>query len=269
MRLLSAIVFLGFLFSASLAQSQNVSFESEEQFSEFIDFLNMKNSDGKRFYSRIYMKNLSSSDLENEYTLMPDTAIVLDNHVLLAYDLQQNDPLGRITRQILLYSLNGRFEDVLTIKPFYEDWAEDATYYFYESYVVTNNTLVVSRTRRNHLVVPIVNVPRGENITQSISFYTIGPKFIVDTDKQQYQETGYMYTFESLAPLSRLDKNELRLVRNYFFAKYDFEFSDKELENYYLNHLMYYKPTYKNVSDRLTSNEKMVVNFILRLEAEK
>ena len=263
------LLFLTFFTGTALAQAQNVSFQSKEQFFDFIDFLNNKTSDGKKFYSKIYTKNLVSSDLEKDYILFPDTAIALPNHVLVSYDLQQNAPLGRITRQILLYSPGGQCEDVLTIQPYFEDWGEDATYYLYESYTLTNNILVVSSTRRNHLVAPIANVPRGENVIQSIRFYLIGDKFMEDIYKQRYQETGYMYSFESLDQLRRLPKSELRLVRNYFFAKYDFEFSDKELENYYLDHLMYYKPTYKNVSDRLTSNEKMVVNFILRLEAEK
>ena len=65
--------------------------------------------------------------------------------------------------------------------------------------------------------------------------------------------------------LGTLTKTELKLLRNFFYAKKGYIFSDKELEKYY-SQFAWYRPVTKNVF--FTEFEKQAINTIKIFEAE-
>jgi len=212
------------------------------------------------------MSSFGSNDLIKDYLLIPDTVVESGNNKLIViYDIRQIAPLGRISKQILLYSTSGEFKDILTLRTFYEDWSDGATHYFYKSYNLIGDSLMVSKVRRNHYISPLINVPRSENVITTFCLFKINKSFEELKNYRHITRTKEIYSFESLEHLKSLDQNELRLVRNYFFAKYNFSFKSEDLRSYFSEKLMY-KPEFEDVSMNLTENEKMVIQYIISLE---
>lgn len=61
------------------------------------------------------------------------------------------------------------------------------------------------------------------------------------------------------------DKNELRLMRNYYFARHGIIFSDKELTNYF-SQFDWYEPVSENVDSKVTKQERENIKLIKSFE---
>lgn len=69
---------------------------------------------------------------------------------------------------------------------------------------------------------------------------------------------------------SKFTKEELRICRNYIFARKGYIFKDKELQDLFENYMWYVRnPKQSNSLDNLTENEKLIFHIILELEKEK
>jgi hypothetical protein len=62
------------------------------------------------------------------------------------------------------------------------------------------------------------------------------------------------------------DKDELRILRNAFYAKYNFIFKSSDLQIFF-NQLDWYKGTKENVESYLSDREKMIISTIQKIEA--
>lgn len=71
---------------------------------------------------------------------------------------------------------------------------------------------------------------------------------------------------KELKKIESLDKEELRILRNYYFAKYGYKFKSEDLTEYFKKNLNYYEPKSDNVNDRLTELDKFLIQYILELE---
>jgi hypothetical protein len=65
-----------------------------------------------------------------------------------------------------------------------------------------------------------------------------------------------------------LAKEELRILRNTFFAKYGYIFQSKELSEHF-NRFAWYKPQYNNVDGRLSDNDRKIIEMIREVENEQ
>ncbi|MCK4593589.1 YARHG domain-containing protein [bacterium] len=78
-----------------------------------------------------------------------------------------------------------------------------------------------------------------------------------------YEGRERHYTYNDL---NNLTQNELKLLRNAFFAFYNRPFKNEEYQNYYLEHLPGYKPDDNNWNPTLSDVEYANVNTIKELE---
>lgn len=69
-------------------------------------------------------------------------------------------------------------------------------------------------------------------------------------------------SFTSIS-LALLNKQELRILRNMFYAKYGKIFSSKDLSDYFENFFDWYEPEYQNVEDKL---DKIEIENIKKIE---
>jgi hypothetical protein len=65
-----------------------------------------------------------------------------------------------------------------------------------------------------------------------------------------------------------LSKEELRLLRNTIFAKYGYIFQSKDLSEHF-NRFTWYKPHYSNVDERLSGNDRKIIEMIREAENEQ
>ncbi|QTQ17195.1 YARHG domain-containing protein [Treponema parvum] len=75
--------------------------------------------------------------------------------------------------------------------------------------------------------------------------------------------TKYLLLSESLAALTQ---DELRILRNIYYAKYGKIFQSNDLRDYFTNFFNWYNPKYENVDSFLTKTEKQTVKDILLYE---
>lgn len=72
-----------------------------------------------------------------------------------------------------------------------------------------------------------------------------------------------------LQKLEKLTKEQLRLVRNYYYANLDYKFKDEKLTEYYEKYMGSYRPIHENVDDKITPLNKKIINYILDIEKSK
>jgi len=73
---------------------------------------------------------------------------------------------------------------------------------------------------------------------------------------------------DKISALQDLSKEDLRLCRNLIFARYGYRFKDENLNSYFSAY-DWYRPSYDNVDDRLTDNDKQLIKTIRELEIQK
>ena len=74
---------------------------------------------------------------------------------------------------------------------------------------------------------------------------------------------------QEIYDLSRLDSfplKQLRILRNYIFARYGYAFKSQDLRVYFSQY-EWYTPRFDNVDDQLTDIDRQIINYILELEA--
>lgn len=80
---------------------------------------------------------------------------------------------------------------------------------------------------------------------------------------RKYPETSLKYLKE--VDLADYSKKELRLMRNEIFAFHGYKFNSKDLKEYFSNK-NWYKPSDKNVNERLNKFERANIKLIQKLE---
>lgn len=68
-----------------------------------------------------------------------------------------------------------------------------------------------------------------------------------------------------LTDLRRLKSDQLRIERNYIFARYGYKFNSDDLKVYY-SMMGWYKPRFANVDKLLTEDDKALIGYIQALE---
>ena len=85
-------------------------------------------------------------------------------------------------------------------------------------------------------------------------------------DKTIVLESKSYVTDNELKKLETLSKSELRILRNYYFAKHGYKFKSEDLTEFFNENLNYYEPKFENVDDKLTELDKFLIQYILELE---
>jgi hypothetical protein len=75
-----------------------------------------------------------------------------------------------------------------------------------------------------------------------------------------------LHTNGGFESLFEMDRNELRVLRNAFYAKYGYKFSSKDLQEYF-NQFAWYNGTKENVDSELSDAEKRYIDIIRRIES--
>ena len=115
-------------------QQNKYSFSDMNEFSEFIDIIKTKKEIPDKFKAKINASGLSWRNFYNEYRVISDTVInINDENILISYNIKQLAELGRLNKQLVLYSPMGVFKDIIRIRTYSEDWSDGGTHYFYES----------------------------------------------------------------------------------------------------------------------------------------
>jgi hypothetical protein len=82
---------------------------------------------------------------------------------------------------------------------------------------------------------------------------------LVITPHELYNNWGFRNLFE-------LNTDELRILRNSFYAKYGYKFSSRDLQNYF-GQFIWYNGTKEDVESELSDIEKMYIAIIRRIES--
>jgi hypothetical protein len=69
--------------------------------------------------------------------------------------------------------------------------------------------------------------------------------------------------------LSLFSKNQLKIYRNAFYAKYNYKFKNSELVKLFSENIYNYKPKYDNVDDKIGSFQKDVIKRIINEEKKR
>lgn len=118
---------------------------------------------------------------------------------------------------------------------------------------------------------PSADVPNASSVTtaQDDSQYD---EFQPDEDEPQwedeFQPDGYDFTCErevTAADISGMSKDELRIMRNWIFARHGYKFKSRDLQEYF-GQFDWYEPLYTDVTSQLSSIEKRNIEFIKRHE---
>ena len=90
-----------------------------------------------------------------------------------------------------------------------------------------------------------------------------------DTGKPPWiQRECFVLFNEKFSPITAYSKSELQIIRNLIFARYGYQFKSDSLKNYFSKY-DWYKPVSKNVDDKLTDTDKVLINLIQAEEASK
>lgn len=79
--------------------------------------------------------------------------------------------------------------------------------------------------------------------------------------------TSYIIIFDGkINKIEDFNKKELRLIRNYPFAKYGYRFKSEDLNSYY-SKFDWYTADNENVDRQLTDDDKKIITYIQKLES--
>lgn len=102
-----------------------------------------------------------------------------------------------------------------------------------------------------------------QKVTKTTKVYSISENGKILLNSQQ--EAILKNKIASLELFDLMPKKNLRIVRNYVFAKHGYAFKSAELQQLFAE-FAWYKPVYTNVDDKLTANDKKIIAYILELE---
>ena len=86
--------------------------------------------------------------------------------------------------------------------------------------------------------------------------------------EEEFQPDGFDFVCErevTAADLSGLSKADLRIMRNWIYARHGYKFKSKDLQDYF-GQFDWYSPRYTDVTSQLSAIEKNNVEFIKRHE---
>ena len=86
--------------------------------------------------------------------------------------------------------------------------------------------------------------------------------------EEEFQPDGFDFVCErevTAADLSGLSKADLRIMRNWIYARHGYKFKSKDLQDYF-GQFDWYSPRYTDVTSQLSTIEKNNVEFIKRHE---
>ncbi|MBO4611997.1 MAG: YARHG domain-containing protein [Bacteroidaceae bacterium] len=88
------------------------------------------------------------------------------------------------------------------------------------------------------------------------------------SDDDDWQETLYDFACErelTASDLANMSKDELRIMRNWIFARHGYIFKSQDLKDYF-GQFGWYNPRYSDVTSQLSRIEKQNIEFIKRYE---
>lgn len=105
-----------------------------------------------------------------------------------------------------------------------------------------------------------------EDVAQKPTYqkdYAGDPEYVDDLNYPDYDWLSERYATPS--DVAGLNKDELRIMRNYIFARHGYIFKSQDLKDYFSNYY-WYEPLYNNVTPMLNDTELRNIDFIKRYE---
>lgn len=168
------------------------------------------------------------------------------------------------------YTYDGKMIDHLSVAES-SDMDLSSTSYSFRSFQIFSDSLVQvvdTRKKAKHF---------EYNMPDSINLFDLDSIDVTETLDYNYyviQRSGEFLKVLPIQPildeqtLKNLSKSELRIKRNEFFARHGYIFQSSDLIEHFSN-LSWYKPRYKDVTDKLTAFDIYNINLIKRIEDEK
>ncbi|MFC2129424.1 YARHG domain-containing protein [Bacteroidota bacterium] len=90
----------------------------------------------------------------------------------------------------------------------------------------------------------------------------------MDATSEAYNVDYYIVLFEDNATMiDDFSNEELRIIRNYIFAKYGYKFKSDDLQEYF-SKFKWYAPQFDNVDDKITDVDKKIIAHIRKQESK-
>lgn len=160
---------------------------------------------------------------------------------------------------------NYRFIAFKSIKRKYAIFADGGHIYYNAEIQYIENEVHAITSSSSYNLCEMENAPVTETESKSAIVFRIQENEIIK-EKKKIIETKTFVKDEALNKLEKLNKSELRLLRNYYFAKYNYKFKSQDLIEYFSNNLNCYHSENNDVTDRLTDMDKFLIQYILDLE---
>ena len=163
---------------------------------------------------------------------------------------------------------NYSFIDYDILKRKYSIIADGGHFYYNNKIEYSLNDIFVISVSHGYAHGEIEFAPEIEMETKTTTNYRINENEIIKEKKKKKEHNSFV-TKKELKKLEKLNKVELRILRNYYFARHGKIFKSEDLTEYFNNNLPNYDPKSKDVTEKLTEVEKFLVKYILELEKKK
>jgi len=214
---------------------------------------------------RKFIIGLFHPHLSIDGKLIPDTLIQQNKSQLVTYCYSCED-----SETLILLLVNDAHK-LLDFKKYELKYLiiPEGGYVDYQSNVkYFKDSVKILKHLQASFLAPIDNVPKTKRIGKFFKSFVIENNQIKDIKEITLLDSLFIEDTE-LVKLRKLTKEQLRIVRNYYFANLDYKFKDEKLITFFEDNLDSYRPLYDNVDNKLNPLDKKIINYINSLEKTK